>query len=491
MQGVRAGDKTSSHAFQFAVQCALEPMLNKWKEDGVPHDLYCYMDDVTATTTDWASVERIIADLTDALGSIGLSINVSKSTVLCPTGVPQYANEIVNVPVVAANHYFRVLGGNVTSVYTYEDGSDFVTEKIKKDNAFFDLLLDLSPDLHPQVVFSMLSLCGSGKLIFLCSTAPPDIAAPIALNFDLRVQQLIKALIGFGPDRDLSSLSKKLITDHAGLAIPNYTTAHSALYRTSKKFAENESKFAKRQFVSLISHERSSTTIDAQQGTWANNWMYFSGGVKTLSHNKYRVALAVRIRANPFNTPLGFPCHCHNFTIETDQDFIEHILKCSKATFGFDKRHDNVKYALEGTARRYGIGFTNEPNYYVYDDKAKRRPDVTFYTHQPTVIDVTIVFPSTLDGTRASKAAKDKIKKHRKAIAKYDHHFVPFVMETFGHFDKCCGTVINRLTRDLPRYEHKEFRRDMIHDAATALADGVATAVIAAHHDFTSATPHS
>ena len=435
-------------------------------------------------------MERIVADLTKALAVAGLSINVTKSTVLCPVGAPQYSNDILGVPVVAANHYFRVLGGNITSVYKYEDGSDFVEEKIKKDDAFFDLLIDLSPDMHPQVLFSMLRLCGAGKLVFLCSTAPPDIAKPICHAFDRNVQRVVKLLVGVDETHDLTSLSKQLITDRAGLAMPNYTTSHTPLYLTAKKFAENKSPKAKRQFVPLITNERDSPTLDAQLGTWANRWMFFGGGAKTMSHSHFKIALAIRIRVNPFNTPLGYHCGCHK-KITTDVSFIEHTLKCPVASkYGFDKRHDGVKRALFNTARRYDIGATDEPSYYVYDDRKKNRPDITFYTHNPTVIDVTIVFPGTLYGDKAAKAAREKIKKHRAAVAKFGHHFVPFVLETFGHFDKSCGTVINRLATSLPRYLQYEFRQDMIHEAATALADGIATAVIAAHHHNTSAIPY-
>jgi hypothetical protein len=409
---------------------------------------------------------------------------VTKSSILCPEGVALFGGSIAGVPLVAPDHYFRVLGGNVTDKY-----DDFVEKKIASDNVFFDMLLDFSGDLHPQVVFAMLRLCGAGRLVFLCCTAPPHVSSPICANFKTRVEQVVKSIAGIAADATLSDLSKRLINDRAGLGMPDYPTAHRNLHIASKSFALDANRIQKRRtIVPLVTSERVLPTLDVQLGTWANDWMFFSGGVTLMSHHKFQLALAIRIRANPLATELSF-CACHA-RINSQQHFIEHAFSCSRASnFSFDKRHDGVKYALFNTARRYGIRATLEPSFYNYDDDAKRRPDITFYTPTPTVVDVTVVLPNTLhDGPRAAAKAREKINKHRKAVARMSHHFVPWVMETFGHFDATCETVINRLALSLPDYMHYDFKKDMIHEASTALADGLATAPLAAHYQVSKST---
>ena len=90
----------------------------------------------------------------------------------------------------------------------------------------------------------------------------------------------------------------------------------------------------------------------------------------------------------------------------------------------------------------------------------------------------------------AKVACSQKIDKHRKAVPQLGHYFSPWVMETYGHFDASCETVITRLSRNLPEYKREDFKRDMIHEASTALADGIATALIAAHYESNKRIPY-
>ena len=493
VNGVRAGDKTSSLGFQWALQCALEPVFAQWTAEGIEHDKFLFMDDASFTTDKLEHVGRMIKDVQEALAAAGLDFNLSKSTVLYPEGVVCYGGDISGVPVVAPDHYFRVLGGNVTNIYKYPNGDTFVSTKISADNAFFDMLIDLSADLHPQVVFAMLRLCGSGRLVFLCCTAPPAVSLPICTNFNNRVEQVVKRIAGFEHNRVFSDLSKRLIHDKSGLSMPNYVAAHRDLHHASQQLAEQHRKNpdARRSFVPLVSHERAHHTIDAQTGTWANDWMYYGGGVRLLSHHHFQICIGIRIRANPLNTPLAY-CTCHA-KIDSEQQHIQHVLSCSRGSrFGFDKRHDGVKHALYDTARRYGIRATLEPGFYNYHSGEKNRPDITFYTPTPTVVDVTVVVPHLLhDGNRARAAANEKTAKHSKAVSRLGHYFLPWAMETYGHFDTKCETVINRLARSIPEYMQKEFKRDMIHETSTALADGIATAMIAAHYDTNKPIPYN
>ena len=137
-----------------------------------------------------------------------------------------------------------------------------------------------------------------------------------------------------------------------------------------------------------------------------------------------------------------------------------------------------VKRALAQTARAYGIETTLEPTFYVYPDTMiRKRPDITFWSHTPITTDVTIVSPTDVLGDAAAIAAKEKKDEHTVAVSRLDHLFIPFAMETYGHFDKHCFDLFNKLASHLENQLRHDFALDMRHAASSALAKARAVAV--------------
>ena len=164
-------------------------------------------------------------------------------------------------------------------------------------------------------------------------------------------------------------------------------------------------------------------------------------------------------------------------------------MRCPQATpYTALHRHDAVVQALYNCAKRHNIPATREPHFYIYDNGKDNKPDITFNTVPKFVTDVTIVNPErncAMDGPTGAAAATAKYKKHAKAANDMNHQFIPFAMETFGHFDVSAAKVVARLTKELPEYIANEFRQEVFHDCSTALAEGVATSFLQAHHRVT------
>ena len=99
------------------------------------------------------------------------------------------------------------------------------------------------------------------------------------------------------------------------------------------------------------------------------------------------------------------------------------------------------------------------------------RPDITFHNilPKPIATDVSIVYSPGETGQAAEQKAKDKCKKHEKAVNNAGHKFVPFVLGIFGHRDKCCVELIRELSAAIPRHQQRSFVFDVTHAISTAL----------------------
>ena len=225
-----------------------------------------------------------------------------------------------------------------------------------------------------------------------------------------------------------------------------------------------------------------------------------SAVVAQLPASHYRTALAIRCKLIPDfisqHVKAPFRCNCnhakllyaHNLLPEQEEatknnnqltPVMEHVINCPHLhKIYYNARHDYVKDALRYVANKYAIRSTVEPNFYVYESGQLNRPDITFHLQgRPYVAtDVTVVQPATSTdtttsiGVEAGKAAEAKVAKHSDAVTKFGHQFIPFALETTGHFEQGCYTLINILANAVA-YENKiNFIRDIKGAVSTALA---------------------
>ena len=192
------------------------------------------------------------------------------------------------------------------------------------------------------------------------------------------------------------------------------------------------------------------TVEEADYDAYWTHWTYSSQHVK-LTPAEFRIALAARVGTIPrfAYDRSAIRCDCGELC-RTARDIIAHASRCFQLS-GITEavRHTWLKHGLAHTARAYGIGSTNEPNFYVYPDTyIRHRPDTTFYTGDKFIaIDVTILSPAENrpPGTAARRAAEEKIREHKDATTAANHLFYPVAVETTGHIDKSCFDFFKQL----------------------------------------------
>lgn len=233
-------------------------------------------------------------------------------------------------------------------------------------------------------------------------------------------------------------------------------------------------------------------------------WTHYisPSNIDFLSPKQYSAALCIRCKLIPdfFKNEVGedyIQCWCDqrqllcikNLSEEEEAEMkelgqqlplVQHLIKCPAMHKIFDKdRHDRVSDAVRTIASRYGFRLYNEPNFYDYKDGLHNRPDLTFCipTQRPYLTtDFTIVQPDEAKtgshqiGAAAIRAANAKIEKHAAAVHQRDHQFIPFALETTGHFDNGAKELIRILKDTLPYSCRLNFIRDMYGAVSTALA---------------------
>ena len=152
------------------------------------------------------------------------------------------------------------------------------------------------------------------------------------------------------------------------------------------------------------------------------------------------------------------------------QSLAEHLLHCKKvAAINFTHRHTAVKDALRFVLARYGIRCHNEPHFY----SSELIPDLTMRIQgRQIATDVTVVLPKEggMVGEAAENAAQEKKRKYDSVVTQFGHEFIPFAVETTGHFGTDCMILVNKLQYHVDFEVRYQFRRDVMGAVSTALA---------------------
>ena len=414
------------------------------------------------------------------LNTLGFRVNVAKSAA---TGMTDDIIQQINaaptespISIYPPSVPFKMLGAIINSEY-----ADFARSKMQATEAFMAKLLRLP--LHPQLVWTFLRLCGSPRQIYLASTTPPQYSKPILSHFDIAMKNAAEATIG-------AKIKDEYLHDTLGAGFPCYSRAANDLFQASKFMALNNSR--KGVEVRLVFETLPHTADLRSQGDAP--YLFYSAAKKYTGMQEihFKLAMCIRLRTLPhaYNLP-SHRCDC-GVIMNSNEEAIEHIMLCSKASpFTYTHRHNKVRDAIAAVARAYGITVTVEPNFYVYGNGELLRPDITFHNvvPKPITTDVSIVYPQNQVGQAAEHRAKEKYKKHEKAASNAGHKFIPFVLEIFGHRDKCCVELIRELSAAIPRHQQRSFVFDMTHAVSTALATARAETLIAATRHMTHFVP--
>ena len=485
-EGIRQGDAPSSFFFCLLMEKVCRIINEKYKDSSHLIETLCFMDDNTIICD--PEIARAVVDCAiQAAEECGFKVNLDKSSIICKNPVTSDEDSTFPISISNCNEEFRMLGINITDHFT-----EYNNSIIKRVNKFFDSLDNIQ--LHPELKHLILSMCGSPKLLYYCMTTPKEFGLPVVQLFQQRLKQSFAKLIDIS---DLSQIRSEVLHHQFGGRIPDYETNYDQIYNRTKNSIE--SGMVQSLMVKLI-NSSPSEAFTSPECDHDRQWTHYvsSTAVKQLSPLQYRTALAVRCRLLPDNITQKLPQHyrcdceklllCRNVSAEDEKIWkennkqellLEHVMNCTAIhKRSFTERHDGVKEALRYVANKYGIHVMVEPSFYTYSNGQHNRPDLTFcVVNRPYVAtDITVVGPTSNNnlvtmGQAAHTAAEAKRAKHAAAVNAMNHQFIPFALETTGHFDSGCFDLINALKNTIPFESRIDFVRDIKGAVSTALAE--------------------
>jgi ribonuclease HI len=452
-EGVRQGDAMSAMMFCKVVDKACIKLSHEFPDAGV----WSYMDDITiACNRDQldAVSKAAVAHIQD----LGLKVNIEKSA--CAMRHPDPDSAMSEIQLLRAEDPFVMLGACVN-----EHGDALMEKMAAKMTAFFTKLF--SCELHPQLQWTILRLCGSPKLLYAASTMPPEMTAPLMKHFGDMLHKAANKIVDV-------EIPKEHLHNVAGAGFPDYVEAAPVLYRQSREMSEGGSVDAIPNMLTspnpLIKSAEGYAQPDAA-------YLFFTEMTRyaRFTPKMFQIALAIRLHSLPrylARECLPYTCACRGSGTITDAPaFIDHVFRCPHMSeLKFNHRHDGVVHAIAAVARSYAIPVTVEPKMYHYHTGEANRPDLVLHQAVPIATDVTIVCSDTADRSEVKHAAQAKRTKHEDAVKRFGHEFIPFAMDVHGYRDPSCFQFADAVSRQLPIHLQRSFRFDLAHAVSRALA---------------------
>lgn len=466
-EGIKQGDATSSLFFVIGLDVALNQINFELKAKKIDAEVMAYMDDITILAPN-NQMDDAAAIAVNQLKNIGLSTNVEKSKILSGSRAAS-RGEVqagLTIPIVSHEQPFVVLGANIAK--SHEAAMEYENMYTMKQIKYFDVLK--KTELHPQIEFTLLKICGSPRIDYFCSVTEPIHTHKVAGTFDELVKKRVEWLLD--PSGE-TKLSPEDLHSKNTLGIPYYSKFRTDLYAATRHMSLTDMPDPIR--VPLLLDTSTSATkqqIDA-------DYLFFNPRT-ALTPAEFSTALAIRLNVLPNYMKMSLintKCCC-GFIYEEEETTIEHVLTCDQSMHHtHTSRHNGVRDAIALTSRQYGISTVTEPTCFNYDTGFKQRPDILSRTHPfGLVTDVTLI--KSVDQFELEE--KDKTKTHSTAVGKQSCIFIPFVMCTRGTISSKAELYINTLSKAvLPSLQH-HFKRDLRHSISTAAAKGRATSLMMA-----------
>ena len=303
-EGVKQGDSTSSLFFCLGLDKALTQLHTALTELRIRASIYAYMDDITIVTHR-EDTDKVAACLQAALSTVGLDVNQEKSTIL--SHHPRTTSYFRSV---GHEEPFVVLGGNIAM--SAQAKASFEQDILSKQLKYFDLLKQA--DLHPQIEFTLLKICGGPRIRYACQV--DEHTHHLTKIFDNKVKHLIELMVD--PSGE-TTLSLHHIHSPDGCGIPNYHLHSKELYEASKQMSLNDSKEVPRLPLLLpsIDTEVARAQIDCQ-------WLLFNNTHVHFTPAEFSSALAIRLGVIPKHLDFfNRKCNCGVIYTEQEQT-IEH-----------------------------------------------------------------------------------------------------------------------------------------------------------------------
>ena len=182
--GVRQGSCLGPFWFAFAIHVLIRDCLSRHK--GV--QAFMYLDDITAFG-DGVAVRGFAADVAATLGTVGLTVNASKSEWLTVGGT--------SAGVVPPSGYATVRAIKVLGAYIGEDGE--ARKKLRQLSTKFVPFFRRLELLDPDVGACLLRNSGIPRVSYLVRTHSPDVIKESVIGFDTLVRQAWCVLLDIEP----------------------------------------------------------------------------------------------------------------------------------------------------------------------------------------------------------------------------------------------------------------------------------------------------
>jgi len=456
-EGVRQGDAFSAYFF-----CLLMDVVCKDIRQLFPGiEIWCYMDDLTIAC-DPLIADNVAAETERIMNLLGFHANMAKSACICND--PTFSASVL--PTRRMSQSFEMLGGNISANH-----DEYCHDQLQRIESFFDLFNKC--DLHTQLKWTILRLCGFPRLIFFASVTPTDISASVLQTFATRVRHLAEDIIN-------APIADEYLHDVNAAGFPDYVSHAAEIFDNAR--TASLSRATKVTEVKLVTNSLTSASLMSQ---YSAHYLFYSRDTAAshMPDHVFQMALAIRMRTLPLRvSSLPKKCKCGALCRDAGE-VIEHCLRCDRMSYyTHTSRHNDVRDAIASVVRSYGISVSSEPKFYsgFYDSTSERRPDLTFHTYPKITTDVTIVATGEKVGDAAREAAIKKNELHSSAVMKLGHIFMPFAMEVHGHLDSSCIDLMNALRRYVPDYRWQAFTFDFLHAVSSSLAAARAMSVLIA-----------
>jgi hypothetical protein len=462
VEGVRQGDAASALLFCKVMDRACVAIKQEFRRA----EVWCYMDDLTVAC-EASEVSRIAQFAHDTFAEIGLRVNLDKSAVtarserdrLVAAGSQDAAAAAAPAPrlaVVEPSEPFVMLGACINEAAGRYNG-----DKRAGVDAFFDKLFRC--DLHPQLRWTILRLCGAPRLSYAAATMLPTTTEVLVKHFERRLSEAANTIIG-------AQIESVFLHDVAGAGFPDYVAGAPRLYEESKSMALTGGSGVKVELATNLFPE----AADLRSQRDAPYLFFTSDRFARMTPAIFQLATAIRLRTLPAHVQrelLPLTCNCGH-RMESPCGVIDHAFRCHHlSNVTFTHRHDAVKLAIAAVVRSYGVAVSVEPKNYVYSSGKEERPDLLIHLPVKITTDVTIVNTEEASvGAAARAAASAKEKKHGDAVARMGHQFIPFAMEVHGFRDVSCFQFASAISKQLPAYQQRSFHFDLVHAVSRALA---------------------
>jgi hypothetical protein len=310
-EGVKQGDATSSLFFCLGLDRALSIIRDATVALGILVKIYAYMDDLTVLCAS-EHADQVSNIVIKALSQIGLQVNADKSAILSPSPV------MCSIPQAPLHKPFVVLGANLSP--HPQAKTEFMSTLLSKQQNYFHSLKSLP--LHPQVLFTILRICGFPRIAYYCCASHPDDTGPLTQDFDSTIKRIIELIVD---PSGRTTVGAPLIHSVDGAAAPNYHFNRHLLWTSTKTMAITDDPQPPR--LSLIS-EHITTTAGAQTDT---RWQYYDAH-STMTPAQFSTALVIHLNVVPSHLSLrGTKCNCGH-VYNADEETIEHVLTCDTST---------------------------------------------------------------------------------------------------------------------------------------------------------------